>query len=555
MRPQEKVIDVSYSTTRRQLLRNFAATGALIAGGLLAAPALAQDAVPGGTLIYLEKQAHTSLYPPAAGFYPNAGLLNQITDKLTYQNPETLEIEPWIARSWEINADATEYVFHLREGVTFSDGTPLDAAAVAANYDIFGLGNADLKLTVSEAISNYDHSEIIDPLTVKLVFNAPAPGFLQATATPTSGLVSPATLARPVDELGQAPNIVGSGPFVVASEVLGTEIQLVAREDYAWGPASLEHQGRAYLDGISILTVPEDGVRIGALLSGQGDFIRQVHAYDEAQVNAAGYTVYGAQTRGTTHAVAFRPSNPLVAELKVRQALLHATNAQEIIDTLYSDNYPRARSPLSSVSAGFIDLGDRLTFDTALANSLLDEAGWVAGADGIREKDGRRLSLGVYESLNYARSKETLQLLAQQWKAVGAELNLLAGEAATRTADDLDPLKTPLVPTKVERADPDVLKSQYYPTTRDQLRQVGGRGVDTTFIDEELNAILDSIASEPDAQKRLEHTAEAQRHLIEQAYVIPFFEEPQSFAGAPYVKGIAFEAVGRPVFYSTWLDR
>src|ERR1700712_3398124 len=70
--------------------------------------------VKGGTLIYLEQQAHTNLYPPAGGFYPNGGILNQITDKLTYQNPKTLEIEPWIAESWTVNADATEYTFKLR---------------------------------------------------------------------------------------------------------------------------------------------------------------------------------------------------------------------------------------------------------------------------------------------------------------------------------------------------------------------------------------------------------------------------------------------------------
>jgi peptide/nickel transport system substrate-binding protein len=77
--------------------------------------------VEGGTLVYLEQQAHTNLYPPAGGFYPNGGVLNQITDKLTYQDPKTLEIQPWIAESWTVNADATEYSFKLRPGVTFSE--------------------------------------------------------------------------------------------------------------------------------------------------------------------------------------------------------------------------------------------------------------------------------------------------------------------------------------------------------------------------------------------------------------------------------------------------
>ena len=110
--------------------------------------ASAGAAVQGGELVYLEQQAHTNLYPPAGGFYPNGGVLNQITDKLTYQDPKTLEIQPWIAESWAINDQATEFTFKLRSGVTFSDGTPLDAAAVAKNFDTYGLGNKALKLPV-----------------------------------------------------------------------------------------------------------------------------------------------------------------------------------------------------------------------------------------------------------------------------------------------------------------------------------------------------------------------------------------------------------------------
>lgn len=536
-------------------LKRLALTLATIsASGLFLPGAFASDPVKGGTLIYLEQQAHTNLYPPAGGFYPNGGILNQITDKLTYQNPKTLEIEPWIAESWTVNADATEYTFKIRPGVTFSDGTPLDAAAVAKNYDVFGLGNKALKQPVSEVINNYERSEVVDPQTVKFYFKKPSPGFLQGTSVIGSGLVAASTLALPFEQLGDATKIIGSGPFVVDSETIGKELNLKAREEYAWGPAKLEHQGRAYLDGIKYIITGEDSVRIGALLAGQADFIRQVQAYDEKQVEAQDYQIYAPSTRGVNNSVVFRPDNPLVADVRVRKALLHATDAKEIVTTLFSANYPQATSIIASTALGYRDISAKLAFDTEKAKALLEEAGWTVGANGLRQKDGKELVLTAYESLPQPQNKETLQLVAQQWGKLGVKLTVLAGDSGSRVVDDLDPLKTPVSPAMVGRADPDVIKSQYYPKNRDVLRQKGGQSDKVqSFADDKLNGLLEALTAEPDREKRFAIAGEVQDYVIDQAYAIPIFEEPQAFAGAPYVQGIAFEAVGRPSFYSTWL--
>jgi peptide/nickel transport system substrate-binding protein len=535
------------------LRRTLLGTAAVVA--LAAAlPAAAQTPVKGGTLIYLEQQAHTPLYPPAGGFYPNGGVLNQITDKLTYQNPATLEIEPWIAESWTVNETATEYTFKLRSGVTFSDGKPVDAAAVAKNFDTFGLGNPALKLPVSEVINNYASSEVIDRLTVRFRFKAPSPGFLQGTSVIGSGLVSPATLALPFDQLGDATKVIGSGPFVVTNQVTGRELTFAARKDYAWGPARLAHQGRANLDGIRLIITPEDSVRIGALLAGQAHVIRQVQAYDEPKVAEKGFRIFAPGTRGVNNAVVFRPDNPLVADVRVRRALLHAVNRDEIVATLFSANYPAARSVIASAAQGFVDLSDRLRHDPAQAARLLDEAGWTVGPNGTRRKDGRDLVLTAYESLPQPQNKETLQLVAQQWGKLGVRLNVLAGDSGSRVVDNLDPEKTPVSPAMVGRADPDVLKSNFYPTLRNVLLQKGGVATKVkVFEDVELNSLLDAIASEPDRERRLAHVAAVQRYLIDQAYVVPIFEEPQAFAATPRLNGLAFEAVGRPSFYAAWL--
>ncbi|MGO4560024.1 TIGR04028 family ABC transporter substrate-binding protein [Mesorhizobium sp. 2RAF21] len=542
MKPHRKLISLGLAALATSLIP-FAATAA-------------DSPVKGGTLVYLEQQGHTNLYPPNAGLYSNGGILNQITDKLTYQNPKTLEIEPWLAESWQVNDNATEYTFKLRPGVTFSDGTPVDAAVVAKNFDTFGLGNKELKQPISEVVNNYERSEVVDPLTVKFHFKKPSPGFLQGTSVIGTGIVSLSTLALPFEQFGDATKIIGSGPFVVSAETIGKTLDLKAREDYNWGPAKLEHQGRAYLDEIKYIIAGEDSVRIGALLAEQADFIRQIQAYDEQRVEEQGFSVYAPGTRGVNNSIAFRADNPLVSDVKVRKALSLAVNRDEIISTLFSKNYPKATSILASAALGYVPQTDKLQFDPEKAKALLDEAGFKVGADGIREKDGQKLILTGYASLPQPQSRSTLQLIAQQWAKIGVTFNVLAGDSGSQTVDELDPYKTPVAVGIVGRADPDVVKSQFYPTLRNLLLQKGGTSDKVnSFVDEKLNAILDEIASQPNLEKRLKAVEEAQAYLLDQAYVIPIFEEPQVFAGAPYVKGIGFEAVGRPAFYSTWLDK
>lgn len=540
--------------SRRSLLLGGAAT---LGAGAFGLPAAAQGTPrQGGTLIYLEQQAHTNLYPPAGGFYPNGGILNQITDKLTYQNPRTLEIEPWLAESWTANADLTAFTFKLRPGVTFSDGTPLDAKAVARNYDVYGLGDREKRYPVSEVINNYAGSEVIDPLTVRFFFKKSSPGFLQGTSVIGSGIVSLSTLERPFDELGDATKIIGSGPFVTVSQVIGKELVLAARKDYNWGPRKSAHQGRAYLDGIKYIITPEDSVRIGALLSGQADFIRQVQAYDEPQVTAQKGQIYASSTRGVNNGLYLRPENPLLADIRVRRALLHATNTEEVVNTIFSEHYPKATSVVAKSALGYIDLSNKLIFDQARAKALLDEAGWKPGRGGQREKDGAPLVLAAYESLPQPQSRAVLQLVAQQWAQIGVKLNVMNADSAAVVVNLLDPARTPVAHSMVGRADLDVIKSQFYPANRNILLQKGGVADKVKdFADATLNADLDALASEIDPAKRTAIAQRVQTHIIDQAYMIPIFEEPQVFAGNPYVKGIGFEAVGRPSFYDTWLDR
>ena len=405
---------------------------------------------PGGTLTYLEHQTYTNLYPPQAGFYPNGGVVNNITARLTWQNPESLEIEPWIASDWTVNA-RRDRVHVQPEARTsrFSDGTPLDAAAVAKNFDTYGLGDAERGLTVSEAINNYASSEVVDEDTVTFRFSAPRPGFLQATSTINSGLLSPETLDGTIEDFGagNAEEIIGSGPFTVTDEKLGTEYTLTARDDYAWAPESAENQGRPYLDAVHVLVTPEDSVRIGSLLAGQADYVRYVQAFDEDRVESAGFTLYAPQTRGVNNSISLRPEQPAAhrhprppgaggrrrraggrrhavhRELPGRDvgALLRGARLQGRVGALRATTPTRPRS-----------------CSTRPAGSPVPTASARRTASGCRSPSTRPSPQPL--------SKQTLELVAQQLAKVGVELTVKPGDAGSYAEDTRDPVEDRLLP-------------------------------------------------------------------------------------------------------------
>lgn len=525
------------------------------AGATASAPSAATGGEPqsGGTLTYLEPQTWNTLYPGSGGFYPNGGIINNIADRLLYQDPETLELEPWIAVELpEVNEDATEYTFTLRDDVTYSDGTPLDAENVAKNFDLLGLGDPDRTFTVSEQVTNYESSEVVDDRTVRFHFSAPAPGFAQATSAINAGLLSNDTLDRTSDEFGpgNATEIIGSGPFVIADEEIGTRIRLEARDDYDWAPPSLEHQGRAHLDAIDYVVAAEDSVRVGTVTSRQAHIARQIEAPDEAQFEAEGLNLLASATNGVNNGLSFRPRDPITAELAVRQALIAGIDREAILETLFTDSYPLATGALATTARGYTDTSEFYEYDPERAEQLLDDAGWVVAGDGVREKDGTRLSLTVNEALPQPRSREVITLIQDQLAEIGVEIELLPGDQAAQDAARGVPGELQVYHSMVGRADYDVLKSQYYSANRNTL--LNGHP-DGSVADQELDDLLLAVASSPTEEGRQEASAAAQQRLAEQAYILPIFEEPQVFGYVDAVQGFATESIGRPSFYSTWL--
>nr|WP_154737245.1 TIGR04028 family ABC transporter substrate-binding protein [Corynebacterium guaraldiae] len=505
-------------------------------------------------LTYLEPQFFRTLYPPAAGFYPNGGVVNQLTDRLLYQDPETLELSPWIATEMpKVNADATEYTFNIRTDVTYSDGSPLTAENVVANFDLFGRGDKSRTLTSSEQIANYDHGEVVDEDTVKFYFTQPSPGFLQATSAYNAGLLSDSTLALDNEGFGpgNAVNVIGSGPFVVESEEIGTDLKLKTREDYDWAPPAVKHQGRAEIDGVHYILAAEESVRTGAILSGQADIARQISAPQEPLLKEEGINIIARGTNSMNNQFAFRFDHPLLQDKRVREAIIHGVDREEILRVLFSESYPLATSTVAKTGLAYKDQSAAYTFDPEESKRLLDEAGWEPGPDGIRVKDGQRLVLRTNTALPQPRSKEVMTMVQDQLGELGIGIQVNAGDQATQNADAKDVDKVQIYHSMVGRADYDVITSLYGINNRDAFLNQDAEG---TPIDAHLQELLNAVLDTPDKEGRIKATEEVQDYITEQAYALPLFEEPVVYAVRPGISGFSPESVARPWFYEVSID-
>src|SRR5690606_25219170 len=154
-----------------------------------------------------------------------------------------------------------------------------------------------------------------------------------------------------------------------------------------------QSQGEAHLDRVEFRIVPESGVRVGSLQSGEVDAIGNIAKQDEALLAAAGVQLLGRANPGVPFGITFNQATPLGADPAVREALSLAIDRAEIVATVYTSQTKPATSALASTTPGYADQSALLAHDPARAQAVLDAAGWLPGPDGIRVKDGAPLSV------------------------------------------------------------------------------------------------------------------------------------------------------------------
>ncbi|WP_018683695.1 ABC transporter substrate-binding protein [Actinokineospora enzanensis] len=514
--------------------------------GTTGAATTAVDAGPprsGGTLRLGISSNPDCLDPQQVGTNAALNVGRQLVDSLTDQDPADGAIKPWLAEKWEVNADSTAFTFHLRAGATFSDGAPVDANAVKSSLDGAKALGAKGPLA-SSYLAAYKGSEIVDPLTVRVDFSAPSAQFLQASSTMSLGLLSPAAYKKTPEQRCQGDGLIGSGPFVFESFKQNQQVVITKRKGYAWGSPLWQHPGDAYLDRVEYRIVPEPGVRSGSLASGQLDAITDVQPVDEPQFTGNGFTEPVRANPGIVFNLTANTTRGVLTDARVRQAVSKGINRQEVTDTVLTKNYKPATSVLGAATPLHLDLAKELAHDPAGAAALLDSAGWRPGPDGIRVRDGQRLSAAVIFSAVFNQNQSALELIQQQLRKIGFDLRIELHTNAETTqlqiAGDYDFLWY-----NVTRADPDILRQTFSTkaSNRSKLAQGGP-----------LDAALDKQSATVDPAERKPAAEEAQRIIVEQAYSIPVFELTQVWGIGPKAHGVAFEASSRLRLFDAWVS-
>ncbi|MET8947406.1 ABC transporter substrate-binding protein [Streptomyces sp. NPDC004542] len=494
----------------------------------------------GGTLTFAVGSDAGCVDPQQVGSNESIYSVRQTVDSLTDQDPRTGKIVPWLAKSWDINADATEFTFHLRSGVTFSDGSRLTAQVVKDNFDAVPKLGA-LGVLAQGYLSGVKSTTAVDPLTVKVTFKEPNAQFIQATSTHSLGIESSASVKK-TPQQKCSDGVIGSGPFVLKQYVQNQSITLARRTGYDWGSSLWSKQGEAYLDKLIFKVVPEAGVRAGSLQSGQVDAISSVGKANEAALGGGQVTLLRRANPGVVFGLGVNNSRPLLKDVKVRQAILAAIDRKQITDTVFPTGTQPATSVLAHTTPDYTDLSSGLAFDAAKAKSALEAAGWKAGSDGIRAKDGKKLSLTISWFPNAATNQPALELVQQQLKAVGIDVVLKQGQvsqfATTLQGGDFD-----LVWSNVTRSDPDILRTSFSTQLANFYR------LPATSLD----AALSGQAATTDTAKREQLVDEAQKLIVQNAYNVPVVELQTQLAVSKKVHSLDFDSGSRIQLHDTWI--
>ena len=515
-----------------------------------AAPSSTGVRVEGGTIVYAHQQEPACVF---GGWIEQAYLSYQVLDNLVSLD-ENHEVVPWLAESWAESDDGLSWTFTLKAGVEFTDGTPVDAEAIAYNFDYWvGGGNSTAFVWL---LDYYKSATAVDDLTVRIDLLRPYPRLADNLTQGYFGIQSQNALETRTDEENCAAPI-GSGPFIVDHWDRGQEIVLVRNDDYTSWPANAEHTGPAYVEQIDWKFVPDATTRVAALQNGEVGAIYDVPAVQWQTLDDAGYQLEKYVTPGRPQQLVFNTQvGPFTDEL-VRQAFAYSLDREQIVDTIGHGVIPyEGNGGVSQTTPGYSQkAADEYSLDLDQANELLDEAGWSEVDDeGFRTKDGKRLTVvlpyGAGSIIN-ADGAAILQGVKEQATATGFDVQLIPVPLSELFAGAYSaPDEHDIAVGYWTAVTAGILYINWRPSTEDKPNY-SNQGF---YNDDVLAQIILDANSAADIDEQNALYQQAQEYIADRALSIGLYDRLSTLAVSPKLQGVWQEhAQGGPTFYDAYL--
>jgi peptide/nickel transport system substrate-binding protein len=349
------------------------------------------------------------------------------------------KVVPSLAEKYEVSADQLTYTIHLKNNLKFSNDTPLTADDVAFTltllYDPAYDGNTDI--TIANIKGGLDYKKgsatsiagikVIDPQTIEIAtekVNAQTFNLLNVR------VLSKAYYGRAYTK-GQLSYLkdlyakpLGAGAYKFASFIPGQEIRYVANEYYFSGKPKIEN---------FIYKITAEDTKLQLLQTGDTDYDRLIATPETIeQLKSLGFLDVRTATANSYGYAEFNLNKPYLKDPAVRQALIYGLDRQKYVDARFRGYGKVANIPSSPFLWSYTEEGiNPLTFDIEKAKQLLDQAGWQVGSDGIREKDGQKLTINY---LTRWANDEIIPIAQENFKAIGVQFTAEVVDYSTLTS-------------------------------------------------------------------------------------------------------------------------
>ncbi|MBI9046297.1 MAG: hypothetical protein JEZ06_17525 [Anaerolineaceae bacterium] len=429
--------------------------------------------------------------------------------------PDLTEYVGYLVDGWVVAEDNMSLTFTLKEGVTFSDGTPVNSEAIKYNIDkqldpeLASPAGGDLRDNVASC-------DVVDDLNFTLNLQQPYAPILYVL----SGLeiVSPTAY----EELGPdaySQQLIAAGPWTVTEIIPDVSITYAANPDFAWAPSYAENQGALNYDSLLIRYIGDEAVTYAALETGEIDIASIPPQFlPDAQANENIEIVEAVET--TLSYLGINNEFPPFDNINVRKALAYGVNRDEIIQVGYEGAAIATYAPLAVGTIGYNkemeDYSMETSDDQAMSIELLEGEGYVLNADGVYEKDGVALefSFMVWPDPARQRVAETIQA---QLAEIGVKTNIEVVESTVIKEATINGTHE-LMYWLYGYLDP-MIMTYTFDSTR--IGASNRNRVNDPVMDE----LLAAMDQELDPVARLDKVKDAQKQLIDNRYHIPLLTQ------------------------------